>query len=50
MLFLKYVFNLLKDEKERSAEREVTCITAKIFRTLVTFSMHQLNEADIEDF
>ena len=32
MLFLKYVFNLLKDEKERSAEHEVACITAKIFR------------------
>ena len=30
--FLKYVFNLLKDEKERSAEHEVAGITAKIFR------------------
>ena len=32
MLFLKYVFNLLKDEKERLAVHEVAGITAKILR------------------
>ena len=34
MLFLKYVFNLLKDEKERLAEQEVAGITARIFIAL----------------
>ena len=34
MEFLKYVFSLLKDENERSAEHEVAGITARIFKAL----------------
>ena len=34
MVFLKYVFNLLSDEKDRSAEHEVAGIMARIFKAL----------------